>query len=403
MSRVHTTWLAAVLLLLWAGTPAIAQPPELQARVSEAFRAAYSLDTDDALRMAREAVAIAPTESSAHRSLAAIIWVNIIFGRGAVTVDHYMGGITKSSIDMPKPPAALDAEFRAELARAIDLATTRLKATPSDLKVMFDLGAAYGLQASYVASVEGSVSSAFLSARRAFNAQETVLTRDPTRLSAGVVVGTYRYVVAGLALPSRMFAYMMGFGGDKEKAIAILDAATRDATASVDARLALVLIYSREGRHADALRLLDSLVSDFPRNRLFVLEQGSAAIRAGQMERAEDVLTRGLAAFEHDDRRKIPGERALWLYKRGLARLGRDHRPDAVADLRSALQNNPESWIGGRIHLALGKLADLDGHREAAVAEYQQARAIGLKANDPSCTTEANRWLKQPFSFLQKS
>lgn len=403
MSRVHTAWLVALLSLLSASRPAIAQPPELQAKISAAFRAAYNLDTDDALRLAREAVAMAPNASNAHRSLAAILWVDIIFGRGAVTVDHYMGGITKSSIDLPKPPAARDAEFKAELAKAIELATARLKAEPNDLRATFDLGAAYGLQASYVASVEGSVSSAFLSARRAFNAQEEVLTRDPTRLGAGVVVGTYRYVVAGLALPSRMFAYMMGFGGDKEKAIAILDAATHDATASVDARLALVLVYSREGRHADALRLLDSLVSEFPRNRLFVLEQGSAAIRAGQMERAEDVLTRGLAAFEQDDRRKIPGERALWLYKRGLARLGRNHRPDAVADLRNALQNNPEPWIGGRIHLALGKLADLDGHRDAAVAEYQQARAISIRTNDPSCTNEANRWLRQPFSFLQKS
>lgn len=401
MSRVHTTWLV-LLMLLAAGRPAYAQPPDLQAKISAAFRAAYNLDNDDALKIAREAVAMAPNESSAHRALAAILWVDIIFSRGAVTVDHYMGGITKSTVEMPKPPAARAAEFKSELARAIELATARLKATPDDLQAKFDVGAAYGLQASYVASVEGSVTSAFSSARRAFNAQEDVLTRDPSRLGAGVVVGTYRYVVAGLALPSRLFAYMVGFGGDKEKAIAILSAATRDATASVDARLALVLIYSREGRHTDALRLLESLAAEFPRNRLFVLEEGSAAIRAGQMERAEDLLTRGLAAFERDDRRKIPGERALWLYKRGQARLGRNHRPDAVADLRSALQNNPEPWIGGRIHLALGKLADLDGHRAAAVDEYQQARAISLKANDPPCTSEANRYLRQPFSFLSK-
>lgn len=403
MSRVRTTWLVALAMLLMTGRPAAAQGPDLRTRIAAAFRAAYNLDNDEALKTAREAVAMAPNESSAHRALAAILWVDIIFGRGAVTVDHYMGGVTKSTIEMPKPPAALAAEFKSELARAIDLATARLKAAPEDLQAKFDLGAAYGLQASYLASVEGSVSSAFSSARRAFNAQEEVLTRDPSRLGAGVVVGTYRYVVSGLALPSRLFAYMVGFGGDKEKAITILTAATRDATASVDARLALVLIYSREGRHADALRLLDSLATEFPRNRLFVLEQGSAAIRAGQMERAEDVLTRGLAAFERDDRPKVPGEHALWLYKRGLARLGRNHRPDATADLRSALQSGPEPWIGGRIHLALGKLADLDGHRPAALAEYQQARAISIKANDPPCTNEANRLLKQPFSFISKS
>lgn len=403
MARLRTTWLLALAVVVLIADIAPAQSADFRSKIAEAFRAAYNLDNDDALRAAREAVAMAPNESSAHRALAAILWIDIIYGRGAVTVDHYMGGITKSSVKLPKPPAALDAEFKQELAHAIELAEARVKAAPADLQAKFDIGTAYGLQASYIASVEGSVSSAFMSARRAFNVQEDVLARDPSRLGAGVVVGTYRYVVAGLALPSRMVAYVMGFGGDKQKAIDILEAARRDSTSSVDARLALILIYSREGRHTDALRLLDSLVSEFPRNRLFVLEQGSTAIRAGQMAHAEQVLTRGIEAYDHDARRKIPGEHALWFYKRGLARLGQNHRPDAVADLRRALDYGPEPWIRGRIHLALGKLADLDGRREAAAEEYRQARVLSVQADDPACTGEANRWLKQPFSFAPKS
>ena len=84
------------------------------------------------------------------------------------------------------------------------------------------------MQASYLASVEGSITSALMSARNAFNAQEEVLSRDPKRSAAGVVVGTYRYVVSGLALPSRMFAYIVGFGGGKEEGIRLLETAARD-------------------------------------------------------------------------------------------------------------------------------------------------------------------------------
>ena len=106
----------------------------------------------------------------------------------------------------------------------------------------------------------------------------------------------------------------------------------------VEARSALVLIYSREGRHADAYRLLGELVAAYPRNRLFVLEQGSAAIRAGKHAEAEAILSAGLQALDRDTRPRFPGERALWLYKRGLARFGRDRRADATADFRGGLE-----------------------------------------------------------------
>ena len=43
------------------------------------------------------------------------------------------------------------------------------------------------------------------------------MTVAPQRVDAGLIVGTYRYLVASLVLPARWLAYMAGFGGDKEK------------------------------------------------------------------------------------------------------------------------------------------------------------------------------------------
>jgi tetratricopeptide (TPR) repeat protein len=379
---------------------AAGQPSELDQAIATAYRSAYNLDHDQALASARRAVQMAPNESRAHRSLAAMLWLDILFRRGALTVDNYLGGITKAQQHFPKPPADLDSEFKQELGKAIDLATARSKAAPRDNDARYDLGAAWGLQASYTASVEGSIASAFLSARRAFDVQESVLERDPSRVGAGLVVGTYRYVVSGLALPSRLFAYMAGMGGGKEEGIGLLEAAMRDPTARIDAETALVLIYSREGRHNDATRILAGLAAEYPRNRLFVLEQGASMIRAGRAKDAEAVLTRGLEMFEHDDRRKIPGEHALWLYKRGLARLNQNHPADALVDLNAALAVNPEPWVAGRIRLARGKVHDLGGRRAEALSDYRAARQAASAAKDPACENEAARWLKQPFSFL---
>ncbi len=368
--------------------------------IDTAFKAAYNLDIPEALATARRAVALGPDRSAAHRTLAAIIWLEILLRRGTVTIDHYLGGsVTRSQLNLPKPPADLDAEFKRELGRAIELAERKLAEQPQDIQAQFEVGAVFALQASYTASVEGSLTSAFKSARRAYDAQENVMTRDPRRADAGVVVGTYRYVVSALGLPTRVLAYMAGFGGGKEKGISLLEAATQHPDTRVDARTALMLIYSREGRHGDVERIARELGTEFPRNRLFTLEEGAAAIRAGRADVAEAVLSRGLAALEKDTRPKMPGERALWLYKRGKARLNQNHPKDALVDLNQALLSSPVGWVRGRIHLELGRIADLGGRRAEALNAYQAAKTTCEASSDPACVSEANRLLRQPFSF----
>src|SRR5690606_35838647 len=119
--------------------------------------------------------------------------------------------------------------------------------------------------------------------------------------------------VAGLGLASRMFAYIVGFGGGKEEGIALLEsAAGPESESRFEARTALALVYSREGRHEDAYRLLSEMSAEFPRNRILVLERGSAAIRAGMAEEAERILLDGLDGLADDDRPRFPGEAALW-------------------------------------------------------------------------------------------
>lgn len=364
-----------------------------------AFGAAYSLDHAEALAHARRAVTMEPGTSAMHRGLASIIWLQLLFQRGAMTVDHYLGGITLPPFTVPTTSLGLVQEFRGALARAIELAENQLRKSPDDLNAMFDAGAAYGIQASYMASIDGGLTSAFRFARRAFETQNTVLVRDPSRAPAGLVAGTYRYLIATQPALVRLFAYLAGFAGDKEKALALLEAASHDPLSRVDAKTALVLIYSREGRHNEALRLTRELGVELPRNRLFQLEEGAAAIRAGKAGEAEAALTRGLAAFDKDLRPKIPGEHALWLYKRGLARLNLNHPAESAADLRRALTVSPIGWVEGRIHVALGKLADLAGRRGEATTEYGKAQAVCQQHPDATCLNEARQFLRVPFRF----
>lgn len=385
---------------------ALAMPPlayarqnDVDALLDRAYDAAYNLDYEEAIGLARKAVTIAPDASRTHRAVASIVWFHMIFRRGAVTVDHYMGGVTKNQKSRPKPAADVDAEFRAAMGKAISLAEAAMRNAPTGIQEQFDAGAAYALQASYVASVEGSLSSGFRAAKRAFDLEEAVLKRDPSRTDAGVVVGTYRYLISSLNLPSRVFAYMAGFGGGKEHGIALLEAASQNPRSRVDAGSALLLVYSREGRHAEAMAVAERLGKQFPRNRLLTLEAGAAAIRAGQADRAEAMLTGGLKQLDADSRPKFPGERAVWLWKRGSARISLNRLADARADLDAALTHDPADWIEGRIRTDIGRVHDLAGRRAEALAEYARARTLCRGDDDPIGDRLAADLERRPFRF----
>ena len=385
-----------------------------------ALELAYNLDHDQALELLRRAVALSPDDPAPHRSLASVLWLNLLFRRGAVTVDHYLGSFSRSSVDLAKPPPDIDREFRFHIERAISLAERRVASNPGSAQAHYDLGAAVGLQASYVATVEGRMLAGFRAAQRCYDEHEKVLALDPSRKDAGLIVGTYRYIVSTLALPMRMMAYVAGFGGGRERGIQILEetaefntqkvggpdtkatAEVHDtkATAEVgndsrtDALFALVLVYNRERRFDDALRVLQELRRLYPRNRLLLLEAGATALRGGRAQQADDLLTEGLAMLAKDQRARIPGEEALWRYKRGAARAALGRAEAAFADLQSASSADAQAWVHGRARVELGRLALKRGDRGAAVVEARQAETLCERGNDPVCIQDARALLR---------
>ena len=349
----------------------------------EGIELAYNLDHDRAIELLRRAVAAAPDDPATHRSLASVVWLNILFRRGAVTVDHYLGSFSRAKVDLSKPPPELDAEFRKRSrgpSRSRSSGSPPTSATRGRITIS---GAAVGLQASYIATVEGGLLAGFKGARRSFDEHEQVLALDRSFADAGLVVGTYRYVVSTLSLPMRWMAYIAGFGGGRDEGIRLLEATAKDGQeARTDAMFALILVYNRERRYDDALRVIGGLRSLYPRNRLVVLEQGATALRAGRPQVADTLLTEGLAMFAADTRVKIPGEEALWRYKRGAARVALKQPDAAAADLRVAVGAEAQAWVKGRAHVELGRLALDKGDRAAAQAEARQAESLCRDGND---------------------
>jgi len=204
--------------------------------------------------------------------------------------------------------------------------------------------------------------------------------------------------VSQLSMPLRMMAYVVGFGGGKDVGIKMIEEAARyPGEGQADARFALVLLYNREQRYEDALRVLGQLQESFPRNRILWLEAGSTALRAGRAADAERLLNDGLQRLATDNRPRMFGEEALWYLKRGAARVALDRRQEAEADLRRVLGLESRKWVTGRTHGELGKLADLRGDRATARGEFQRAAALGQEDNDPAGAAAAERWVDTPY------
>ena len=380
---------AGLAFLLVAGVPANASANAESVRLrAQASRELYNLDREKAQETFRQATIADPRDAGAFRGLASSLWLSVTFRRGNMTVDDYMGGVTRRKTPLPPPPPETVAAFNEALGRALALARERVAANPRDADAHYEVGAAMGLRASYTATVESSALSAFKAAREAYDEHEKVLQIDTRRKDAGLIVGTYRYIVASLSMPLRWAAYMVGFGGGREQGLKLVEgAAAYVGDNQEEARFTLVVLYNRERQFDAALAHLATLRDRYPQNRLAWLETASTSLRAGKTADAERFLDEGMRLFATDTRPRMFGEDALWYAKRGTARASLGRSAEARADLEKALTLEAREWLHGRAHFELGKLDLKDGKRAAANEHLRTA--IRLCENDNDETTAA--------------
>jgi tetratricopeptide (TPR) repeat protein len=399
----HAKGVAVVALTVLASAGLAASDADRAAEDARALRmrgydAAYNLDYPQAVAFYDQAIALDPSNPAGYRARAAAAWLHIIFRRGSVTVDQYLGSVHRGDVALAPPPKDDADLFAKNSAKALQLAEQHAAANPNSVQAQYDLGAAVGVTASYGATVDGKMMSSFRAAHRAFDAHERVLSLDPSRKDAGLIVGTYRYIVSTLSMPMRWMAYLAGFGGDRELGIRMVEEAAKYPSENqTDAKVALLLIYNREARYSDAQATCRALIAQFPRNRLFVLEAGATALRASQFADGERILGEGLMKFADDKRPRAFGELGLWYYKRGMARVAQHKLADAKADLDRARSEQALDWVKSRIALETGKLADLEHRRNDALAAYRDAITLGDSSHDDETVDAARALQKTPY------
>ena len=398
--RNHWIPLVLVTLGVLAGGRSASDASEAPGTVIEqAYDLAYNLDHDQAAEILVRALEQHPTDPSAHRGIAALTWLRMLFLRGQVLVDSQMTATFNSRGRKQDPPAELDELFHTHIGRSIELSEDAVRRMPNDPEVHYHLGASLALAASHTATIEGEGLRALRDAKRAYVEHEKVLELDPTRKDANLTLGLYRYLVSLLPGPVRMMAYLVGFDGGKEEAMRLVEeAAAYPGDCEAEAKFALVLLYNLEKEFDRAQRVLTELKQRYPRNWLVWLESASTWLRDERARMAEHDLTLGFAKLASDDRPRMFGEDKVWLLKRGTARVDLSKLDDARADLEAARTGPTTEWVQGRATLELGKLADLKGDRSLARSEYDRDRKLCDRANDRRCVSLAKSLKKYGYS-----
>ena len=237
---------------------------------------------------------------------------------------------------------------------------------------------------------------AFKAAREAYDEHEKVLKLDAARKDAGLIVGTYRYIVASLAMPLRWAAYMVGFGGGREQGLRLVEGAAslrgrQPGRSPVHARR----LYNREkqlrrgaGAAGDSPRAVSAESPDLARKRI---DQP-----ARRQERRRRTVSRRWHCVCSQTTRAVAcsAKTRLWYLKRGTARAGLGRMAQARIDLEKAVSTEGRSWAHGRAHLELGKLDLKDGNQASANEHLRTAVRLCESDNDETTAAESRRLIR---------
>jgi tetratricopeptide (TPR) repeat protein len=361
---------------------------------AEGIALGYNLDRAEALTVFKKSIAADPSDPAGYRMVAANAWTTLLFEQGTITVDDYLGE-ARANLQRGTPNPVLAKTFHDAINQAMTLAEARLRERPNDAEAHYQVGAAYGFLASYTATVEGRLSGSFGPARRAYREHERALALAPARKDAGLIVGMYRYAVSELSLPLRLAAMFAGMGGGRERGLRLVEEAARyPSDVQPNALFTLVLLYNRERRYDDALRVIGDLQRRFPRNRLLWLEAAGTALRAGRPAEARLAIEDGRARLAHDDRPRAAGEEARWRFTHGSILAALKENGPAEKELNAALIGATRDWVRGRIHKELGKIADSTGNSTRAIEKFTLAERLCRQDHDAACADEAKRLSK---------
>ena len=412
-----------IILLLFAGAISVAAQPVSSTWLTDAERARfeelrrsglealYNIDYDKAQQDFKEIVRLYPNHPGGYQLLAARLWIKTLYESRRLQVSLYSNESFYTNGDDKVDPKIVT-EFRNLTRESRRLAEAKLKQEPRNIEALDFLANTEGLKASFEEAVERRHFAALRDGNDAVNHHREVLKLDPKYIDAQITIGLYEYVVGSLPLPVKILAGATGFRGSKKRGLAMLEQVAKEGHwAQDDAKTVLIILYAREKRFEEVVKLTRELSAKYPRNYLLRLETADALVSlAGVKRKAKDTAAavqaekEAFATFDEvlrDRNVRDSAARALDLihFKYGEALLIAGYNERAAKEFLAATRaDHAEAGLITMAHLFAARSYDVAGKRDEALAQYKEVLA---RPNVYDAHDEAKKGLRQAYKAEQ--
>ena len=382
----------------------IAAPEEKSLRSSEflrqvepGFRRLYELEYEAALELFERLSEEWPEHPGPPLYAASTVWLREMYVRSDLDLDKFLSPsyfTQKSGRKMTEEDRRC---FKKHLDEADARCKRRLSVDPDDLEARYFQGAVAGIRAAFAITVERDVGDAIKYGKRAYQTHLELVEEDPTFYDAYMTVGLYEYIVDNLPWYIKWLAILAGYQGSKERGFEYLRLAGEQGVyVADDTKVIQMVLFVREKRYRDALRIARELHQRYPGNWLLHVNQAQILERMRETEQAARVYRQVLELQRqgrphYDDIPLLPF----------LTQLGRKFRTfgdfeTAQSFLHAALSaSDVDPNERAEVHLETAKTFDLQGMREAALDHYRQVLEL---AREKDLRREAERYLKSPYT-----
>lgn len=386
-----------LILALLASAAAATTSPVHEALVRDGFDHFYNLEYDQAIADFERAIAQNPGDPDLHNHLAESLVFREMYRNGALESEMVSG--TNSFLRRPKlnPSPETEKRFLGEVSQSMALCEARLTRNPNDTDALYAEGIAYGLRSNYYWVVKKAWRDSLKDATSARRLHNRVTELQPNNTDAQLVEGLHDYIVGSLPWHWRMFGFLFGIRGDKEKGIrTVQHVAAYGNLNRVDAEIFLCALYRRENQTRKAVPMIQELIRRFPRNYLLRLELSQMYSMAGDKNDALEAV-RQVAALKA---RHAPGyDRVPWetvYFQEGTIQFWYNDLDHALVNMQkvAAAAEDVNLNTGVSAYLRMGQIYDMTHHRTEALESYRKAIAYAPQAE---AAQECRKYLSTPY------
>jgi tetratricopeptide (TPR) repeat protein len=381
------------LAALWLATPLFGGSN----LVDRGYDHFYNLEYDQALADFTQAIAQDPNNPDLHNHAAETVVFSEMYRDGALESELVTGNNSLLRRAKLNPSPETRKLFLGEIQKALDLEQQRLRRNPNDTGALYAMGITYGLRANYFFLVQKDWTAALHDATTARKQHNRVSELDPSNVDARLVQGLHDYVIGSLPAFYKMFGFLAGFHGDKERGIRIVEqVAAHGSLNRIDAQIFLAAIYRRERHTAKALPLVESLIARFPRNYLLRFElagmyaglgDGKKAIAS--VQQVAQLKSQGAPGYA-----RVPWESIY--YQLGTIQFWYNDLDGALANMQKVTAHAADVDLntGVLAWMRVGQIYDLTARRGLAIEAYRKAMAYAPEAE---AARESRRYISSPY------